>query len=198
MSNLGYKLMEVGFFDEAKVEFERALNIGDFHKNVGQGLATLKSAPEREEEKETEILNAAAEKAAFYRALGRAVASRSVFLKGMWKAPNCELDVAASEGTFSAKGEYESKNYLLQGLAGMSAVPTVHHFIEYKGKIDGRRIEGSVIRTTNEKPKTSSLLGGGGDSENFLMVVDESGQFIEVAEKPRSKKPTFYKITALS
>lgn len=191
MSNLGYKLMESGFFAEASAEFTRALPIEDFHKNIGQGLSNLRAAPDREEEAERDTTATAAEKAAFYRLIGRAIYSDDVKPYGLWSGPKWDLMVETEGDRFSATGEYEVRNYLLQGLPG--SVPAVRHLVTFSGRIFGRRIEGSVTRNPADKPKTS-LMSSVDSAQDFIMVVDESGTKIEVAESPKSKRPTFYSL----
>lgn len=196
MSNLGYKFMESGFFDEADQEFKRALAVEGFHKNVGQGVSALKSAPEREDEKEGEMLLAAAGKAAFYRALGKAVVSKEIALSGTWAGPTGDLTVTLSNGKFTARGEYEVKN-ALSGISSTAPAPS-RYIIEYKGKVTGGRIQGSVTRTPENQPRLTSILGSSDNSSDFLMHVSIDGKVIEAAENPRSRKPTFYQLIARS
>ena len=70
MSNLGNKLLNAGFFDEAKVECKKALAIQDYHKNVATLLNRLKEAPDEEETKLKEALEKVKGKADFLRDLG--------------------------------------------------------------------------------------------------------------------------------
>jgi len=73
MSNLGYKLMNAGFLDEARAEFDKAIAIKDFNKNVGTGLAALKEVPDEEDKKQGEALERSKAKAEFYKFLGREI-----------------------------------------------------------------------------------------------------------------------------
>ncbi|MEO1169679.1 MAG: tetratricopeptide repeat protein [Pseudomonadota bacterium] len=142
MSNLGYQLMNAGFVDEARQEFDRALAIEDYHKNVGEGVSILRGLPEKESEKEKETLEAAQEKIFFFRQLGKAVTKPNVReIPRAWSGPNCDLEASIHEGEFSASGEYETKGNALSGLTTKT-----RYRLEYSGKVTGTRIDGFVER----------------------------------------------------
>ncbi|MFZ3005119.1 MAG: tetratricopeptide repeat protein, partial [Phenylobacterium sp.] len=201
MSNLAYKFMEVGFFDEASAEFEQALLVPDFHRNVPEGLAALKGRPEQEDKKLAEILDRVRPKAEFYKRLGQAVAQPELSLpSGPWQAPQCVLDIQMSGREFRAVGTYEKPaNKLISALLPTEAKPATHR-IEFVGKIEGRSIEGTVTRVDLAAPALNqtllSLAIDDGKSK-FSMILNDDGTTISVMERPKSQTPDYYNLTRL-
>lgn len=190
MSNLAYKFMNAGFFAEAQVEFDRALKIENFHKNVGEGVAALRGAPEAETKTQAEIIADVRDKAAFYRSLGRAIVEPNADPTGEWQSPLCVLSVTTSGDTFEARGEYERTN----ALGFSSAAQPTRHFIHYKGQIVGRRISGSIRRWSDGQQTASSLLGISENTVPFYMIISGEGDKISVMENWKSRRPTLYEL----
>ena len=92
MSNLGYKLMHVGFIDEALTEYKRAIALENPHKNVGQLFTALQSVPEQEDEQQKLLIEDAKKRVVFLQRLGGAVGRPGLAkLDGSWQGPNCVL-----------------------------------------------------------------------------------------------------------
>lgn len=198
MSNLAYKLMQAGFVKEAEEEFKKAMQIDNFHRNVGEGIASLRDIPEKEDEKQSEALEKAKPKIEYYKKLGRAVAQPTVSaLPATWRGPNCDLTIGITGDDFRAAGSYERTPNALGLLGGLGGggKPT-HHTIEYSGKIVGCRIDGTIKRTSDSEQSPSILsLGLMDNNVKFSMIIDLAVGKIEVMENPSSLSPSFYDLT---
>jgi tetratricopeptide (TPR) repeat protein len=194
MSNLAYKFMEVGFQEEAKRELDRALAVENFHKNVGQAVAALKAAPEVEEKKRSEFLIEAADKAKFYRTIGRALSQKRVEIDGTWEGPVCVLKVSVVDMLFDAFGQFETSGS--NSLFSTAEADVVQRTVRYSGKRVGNRIAGSVRRKSDGGSKgVSTMLGLATDTDTtFLIAVSEDGQSLDVMENIRARKPSFYRL----
>ena len=73
MSNLAYKFMQAGFLKEADEELQRALQIKDFHRNIGEAVSSLKDIPENEDTKLKEAIKKIEPKRQFFNSLARLI-----------------------------------------------------------------------------------------------------------------------------
>jgi hypothetical protein len=113
MSNLANKLLRAGFVPEAQSLCDKALQIENYHKEVGGALVRLKNIPDEEDEKEAKLLQNVTAKSDFYQQFGRAVTrSEPGEFAEHWIGPDCTLEVTVAEQTFVARGAYESRNTL--------------------------------------------------------------------------------------
>jgi hypothetical protein len=202
MSNLAHKLIGAGFVKEADEICKRALQITDYHKNIGHAIQRIKSVPEEEDDKQTVALDKAIPISEFYRDYGRAAAQSEILeQEGRWSSPDCELDVIIKEGSFSAVGEYEVKpSPLLMGMLGQPPPQPDKYRIRYGGEIYGCTIKGNVTREEIRKPSViPTLLTEKKDETKVLMVASEDLSEIRVYEKGASKKgPRFYKLNRIN
>jgi hypothetical protein len=204
MSNLAHKLIAAGFVNEADEICKRALQITDYHKNIGHAIQRIKSIPEEEDHKQTVALDKTIPISEFYRDYGRAAAQSEILeQEGRWSSPDCELDVIIKEGSFSAVGEYEVKPSPLESLLGMPGQPPREpdkYRIRYRGEIYGCTIKGNVTREEIRKPAIiPSLLTEKKDETKVLMVASEDLSEISVYEKGAFKKgPRFYKLNRIN
>lgn len=206
MSNLARKLIKAGFLKEAQEICNRALQVENYHKNVGYTIQQIKSAPEEEDNKQKEPLVRAIPLSEFYRNYGRAAVQDEIQEhNGRWRGPDCELQITIEGGTFLAEGGYQVKRQGL-GLAGallqvpgVAAPPETDKYrIKYSGQIYGHTIKCDVTREEMGKPAVfPTLLSQMRDQTQALMVVSDDLSEIRVYEKRSSKEPRFYTLTHL-
>ena len=204
MSNLAQKFISAGFLPEAKKQCDDALAITDYHKNIGHALASLKELPDKESERQSELLEKAKPKSEFYKQFGRAVSrSDTNELSGRWKGPDCVLDVNSRDGEFHAAGSYERQSSGVLGLAVFGAVGStssdntlVRFRVEYTGTLRGRGIEAHVTRDQEgaAMPTGSTLLGSSADETRVFMFLTDDENELSVMESSPGKDPRFYSL----
>ena len=204
MSNLARKLLRAGFLKEAQEICNRALQVENYHKNVGYTIQQIKSAPEEEDNKEKGPLARAIPLSEFYRNYGRAaVRNEIVEHAGRWRGPDYELQIKIKGSEFFAEGEYEVPRLgfgpALVGMLGGAATPETDRYrIKYSGQTYGYTVKCSVIREEIGKPIIlRSLLTQMMDETPALMVVSDDLREIRVYERRTSKGPLFYTLTRL-
>lgn len=199
MSNLGNKLMQAGFTAEAGTEFDKAIKIEDFHRNVGEGITALRDISEHEAEKESKTLEKARDKIAFYQLLGKAIVQPDIKeISSNWRGPVCDLFVTITDNKFRAVGEYERQPNALG--SGLLATKTTRHKVEYIGALFGRRAYGTIKRRSlddNPEPLTTAL-GSAGIETNFLLIINEGLKKISIMENPTSTSPKFYDLNSIT
>ena len=173
MSNLALKFISAGFLPEAQKLCDEALAIEDYHKNVGQTLATLKGLPNEEENEEAELLKKAKPKSDFYKQFGRAASRPDPSkLAERWEGPDCVLDVTVRDGTFRAVGSYEQQTLSSLMIAARGSTESgdasVRYRVEYSGTLRGRAIEGRVTRTRENEKRSATILTRSTDETKVL------------------------------
>jgi tetratricopeptide (TPR) repeat protein len=202
MSNLAQKLMSAGFLSEAKQQCEKGLKVENFHQNVASTLAELRSVPEEEERKETELLGSAQPLSEFYKQLGRAILRpEPASIAAHWMGKNCELSARLVGREFEATGSYEQSRGLLGSLSafGNAGQDTPDRYHEkYEGAFRGYSITGFMSRTLEEDAtKVRGLLSSAEYKIEVVMVLAGDGNEIRVMEKPEKGSPRFYTLTKL-
>jgi hypothetical protein len=186
--------MESGFLAEAQDKCDKAVANGSYHKNINSLLARLRQVPEEEDEILTNTLSKVAEKAAFYRCLGRALLMiEPSNISTKWSSPEgtFELTVTGSSVKLFASIERPQNALFLAVVGGSSAHETVTHMVEYTGRLWGKMIVGRVSRNRKgEQP--SSLLDLAGSSKSTLMHFTSDMSKLHVMENHDSKNPSFY------
>lgn len=196
MSNLARKLIKAGFLKEAQEICNRALEVKDYHKNVGYTIQQIKSIPEEEDKKQKQVLDKALPLSEFYRDYGRAaVQNETGEHVGRWRGPDCELQITIKGGTFSAEGEYEVTRSALSWSLLPHEPETDKYRIKYSGEIYGHTVKATVIRQEIGKPVLQSLLGRMMQETPVLMFVSDTLSEIQVYEKDSSKQPKFYTLS---
>jgi len=198
MSNLSYKLMEVGFVEEAKSELKKALSQENYHRNVGQAMTNLQDIAEKEDKKLEATLSDLKPKVEFFKRVGLAVASADVALEsGIWTGPDCPLAIHIKDGMFTGFGKYEKPKSALA--AALSTNTSADKFeVYYHGVCVGRRVLGTVERKKVNDAIPKSLLSGNDDPTECAMIVDAERNEISVAERLSTPLPRFYSITKSS
>ena len=203
MSNLAQKFISEGFLPEAKKQCDDALMVEDYHKNIGSTLARLKELPDKENDKESEVLEKAKPKSDFYKQFGQAVSrSDPNELSGRWEGPDCVLDVKSRDGKFHAAGSYERQSSGSLGLAALIAGGStsgdntlVRFRVEYTGTLHGRAIEAQVTREQEgAMPIASTVLGSSADQTRVLMFLTDHENELRVMEISPGQGPQFYSL----
>jgi hypothetical protein len=156
MSNVARKFLNAGFVKEALEVCNRALQIENYHKNVGYTIQQIKQAQEDEDEKQKQPLSKATLLSEFYKQYGQAAMQEELLEHtGRWRGPDCELEIKIHSGAFSAEGEYETKRGGFAAL--LSPIETSHapeadrYTIRYTGEMFGHSVRCGVVRKQVEK-----------------------------------------------
>jgi tetratricopeptide (TPR) repeat protein len=176
MANLGYKLLQAGFVDEANDICERALRIEEFHKNVGQLSIALREQRENETKAVHTVLGEAKSRIEFYTLFGRALGlgKPNDRTSRAWVTPSCIMTLEVEDDWARLTGSFEREADPFNALIGITkAKSTVHHQIEYFGRLRGRTVVGTVKRISDEKATGSLLADTGTESQKFLMVISD-------------------------
>ncbi len=195
MSNLAYKYMEGGFFNEAKALLESAMQHDNYHKNVPEALAKVTCNPEQEEEKLEKTLSNAKSKADFYQRIGKAITiPNHVGFKGIWKGPNCDLNFTSVGTEVRAVGFYEVEPNAFSSLLGTRSSSPIKYQVQLAGTIVGNLVAGKIQRIRKGQ-SASSILTEPSEDEIILLVGNDTDDF-DVMEEPKLKNPRFYRLEA--
>jgi tetratricopeptide (TPR) repeat protein len=199
MSNLGFRMLGAGFFEEAKKECEKALALGNYHKNVPELLKRLNEVEEEENRKLDEALDKVKAKASFYRKLGEAILRPSpTDIAKDWNAPSGAPLQARIEGdTVRIEGTHERSSNPFGGLLASSAplglgARNVIHRTTYVGRLRGSTILGDVKRSRDGE--VPSLLAEGLSNPTVLMYFNAAHTELHAMENPHNESPTFYSL----
>ena len=117
MSNLGNKLLNGGFFEEANELCRKALALPSYDKSVPIMLNRLQAIDDDEDQKLKEALEKVKSKAAFYRELGRsAVVETPRAITATWTAPEGALRAELMKDELKLTGNYEVPASRLAGI----------------------------------------------------------------------------------
>jgi hypothetical protein len=197
-SNLGFKLLGAGFWDEAKKECDEALETKDYVKNVPELLKSLNDVNDEETKKLDDALEKVKAKAAFYRKLGEAALKPTpTEIVKEWNSSFGKIQAKVEGDMVRIEGAQERTEFagLLSqlGVSGLVPEKKVMYRIEYVGRLRGDAILGEVKRSRDgEKP---SLLAEGLGNPNVVMLFNADHTELSVMENPQSSAPTFYNIT---
>ena len=198
MSNLGYKLLQIGMTREAQAKCDRALVTKDYHKNIADLLSRVKETPEEEGNKLEDVLNKAKPKGEFYSSLAQAVLlSSPSTLSDRWIGPDCllELQLSDSDLRFSGIYELDANPFMALGSGAFGRAKVKHH-VEYQLTLAGHAMDGLVKRSKEgDAPSAAaSLLALGDNTSKVLMVLTDDQSEFRVMENPYSTSPRFYSI----
>jgi tetratricopeptide (TPR) repeat protein len=202
MSNLAQKLIRSGFLSEAESICERAMEIKDYHKNVGYAITRIKDQPEEEEKKENEITLKATPVGEFYKVYGQALIKESIpNVEGIWEGKQCPLNIEIQNGKFKGIGTYEQKTlsgllgYGLAGLASAQPAKVIKYLIRYDGTVTGHAIKGTIFIEEEGKNKpAASVLELFEKTKDVLMIISDDLTEFRVYEKSASESDRFYSL----
>jgi len=182
MSNLGFKLLRAGFVDEASELAKKALSFEAYHSNITDLLKRLKEVPEEEGKKQTEALEKAKPKAAFYRQLAdAALAETPTGMGNKWQASEAMLDASLDGRNVRIWGSYEQDENAVAGLLGGLVRRKVIRQVQYSLKLRGNVLVGEVKRTTDGETSPSTLALGLA-SNKVVMYFQTNGTELRAME----------------
>lgn len=198
MSNLGVKLMNIGFLELAREQCNDALKNPKPHANVGHLVVSLASVEDNEQSHQKELLDGVESQVLYLQRLGRAATLNTPDeLADDWEGPDCILKLKRTGDKITLKGTYERDVGLglgmLSGLsipvAGVATLPAPKnkYSVSYSGRIRGLAVIGEARR----EREGASLLGSPGEQKMF-MLLSEDGNEISVFEGTDSKEPTIH------
>lgn len=198
MSNLANRLIDAGFFDDASEMLKRAIQIADHHKNVDLALGSLKSAPEKESEREGEIFERAERESEFMRRFGRALGLPSVAtLQSKWSSDYGEFQLSDTGSGIRLIGTYEVDASPLVGalMMGFATQKKIRYEIEFTGIVYGRAIVGEITRRREGEAVQHGLLGATKPNRTLMWISDDERR-IHVTERTTGSAPRSYVLTA--
>ena len=188
-SNLAYKLISIGFLDEAREMCVAANAKDDAHKNVIHALANISDVPDDEESSLKEVIEGIGELHKFWIGFGEAATDKLIEnIDGRWAGQNSDTKVKIRKNRFAAIGEYEVVGFglgnALLGLAG-SHSDKKKFKVTYDGTIFGRSIVCKCMREQLDGIKRPATILGDASSETWtcIMIVNRAGDRIDICEK---------------
>jgi tetratricopeptide (TPR) repeat protein len=191
MSNLGFKLMNIGFLELAREQCSNASKNPNPHANVGRLITSLASVEDNEQSHQDDVLNGVD-----LRRLGRAATLETPEkIAEDWQGSDCVLKFTRRDDRITLEGTYEREvglgllSALSVPIAGVAAlpVPKRKHSVSYSGKIRGLAVIGEVRRERDG----ASLLESSGEQKMF-MILSEDGDEISVFEGADSSDPVVH------
>lgn len=200
MANIGYKLLNAGFLEEAKKRVTKAIESHDYHNNINDLLKRLREIPEEENKKQIEVLEKVRPKVSFYRELGNAVLAASpAKIAENWSSPDgiLKAELAGAMVKFSGVEEREA-NALFGALAGSGTAFSrkVVHRTTITARLRGNMMIGEVKRSRDgEQPSLASELLN--IKVVLAMYFSSDRSEIHVMESYGSAAPQFYALKAV-
>ncbi|MGE0652067.1 MAG: tetratricopeptide repeat protein [Alphaproteobacteria bacterium] len=191
MSNLAFKFLKAGFLKEAKEECARAVNIEEFHRNIGAALERLGDISEEEQQAIDKVVSEAKSKSSFFQKFGAAtVRTEMGDVSRRAQGPHCELHLQINGKKFLATGTYERPRGGVLGalLAGPSTHkrPTERISVKYEGTIEGKAAHAKVHKESAEAIDT--ILGTNSEVTALLIYCCDGSQAkTSLASKMRTR-----------
>lgn len=201
-SNLAFRYIKSGFFEDAEIVCKKALDKKEFDKRVAKALANIESKRESEETKEKELLKKTDLKRNFLINFGQAcVCNPPSKMAGLWKGPKCHLSLNISGGTFEATGQFEidenaSKLFGLGGFGTRPAKKLVKFNVSYTGVQTGMGITFSLVENKDDQPRRAGLLRGPIPIKGYMVISDDLNEII-VYENALHDEGIFYTLVKI-
>jgi tetratricopeptide (TPR) repeat protein len=197
MSNLAYSFMQSGFFNEAKELCLKAKDIPDYNERVDFALAKISELKTEEDKKENDLIKNTKRVRSFYIEYAHACSKKPfVELSGIFKGPDCELDVIIENNKFEAKGSFEKTSFEGSFLSALSfpgqqaPIKKTAMVVEYIGELIGQGIKYKL--RINEKGVIPTLLGD--IPESGIMIIKDDLSEIKVYQKGTRTSEKFYSL----
>jgi hypothetical protein len=195
MSNLAFKLLNIGFLELAQEQCSKALTKPKPHPNVGTLVTSLASVEENEKLRLESILDGVETQVSYLQRLGQAATlATPETIAENWQGPDCELKLTRCGDRIAFKGVYEREDNLFSaliappvGLLGSTTprpVSKSKYSVSYSGQIRGLAVIGELKHSRDG----GSLLGSACEKKAFMIFSDD-GNEITVFEKIDSKEP---------
>jgi tetratricopeptide (TPR) repeat protein len=186
VGNLAYKLIDAGFYSEAKKYLQEALKHDNCSSNVSSALSNLESKQNKEDDKEQELSSDLLSRIKFRVKYAEAYTKITAIpsLQGKWKTKHGDVQVEVLGSQFTATGQFERPLDL--GLADIYArnpyrnieKSKINVSINYKGVIVNGVIDYQLSVTTkpsnepDKLTKAGTLLGGLINSNEVTVKYD--------------------------
>jgi tetratricopeptide (TPR) repeat protein len=194
MSNLGYKLMNAGFIEDALAEYKKAIALEKPHKNVGQLFSSLQSVSEKENGEQRTLIDEAKKRTVFLQRLGAAVgAVETADLGESWQGPDCVLTCSFDGNTVKLEGSFDRTNPFAGILSSLGSSPAagakVKHKVTYSGKVRGRAVFGVV----SSGPDGAASDLGLNASAAYMFFSEDHGELYVMAGAD-TDNPTYQRL----
>ncbi len=169
MRNLALKFLGAGFFAEAQMECDKAIDTKDYRTEFEYAIERLRKVTTEEEDKENKVLEGARPKSNFYKLFGRAIClDEPVSLEGQWQGPEYSIEIKVVGKMIE--------------VVGLQTVPA-----------SALNALTSVKRTNEDGSPISAGLFGSFDGETkALMVINDASTEITVMEGNEGTNVKFY------
>lgn len=216
VGNLAYKLIDAGFYSEAKKYLQEALIQDNCSSNVSSALSNLESKQKQENDKEEELTSDVLSVIKFRIKYAKAfIEPFEIRLPLNWKTKYGNVDIKIEGDRFVAKGERKIKPAL--GIAsglGLYNNPyrkrtdeeVILQKIIYQGTITNSVIDYELtIQDEPESPHDEATVAGkilslgmpkGKEIYTGFMVINKECNKIEVMEKEPKGSVSFYEMTS--
>lgn len=211
IGNLAYKLIDIGFYGEAKKYIQEALDHYNCSSNVSSTLSSLESKKNEEDDREQELLLDVSSRIRFRVKYAEAfIEPFEAKLTQIWKSKYGNVDIKIEGNRFVAKGERKIEPAL--SMLGSynpyrkrtSDEEMILQKITYQGTIVNRTIDYELmiyvepVRKLIEPALVGSLLGTKKemDVHSGMMVINRECNKIEVMEKDPKGNVSFYEMTS--
>jgi hypothetical protein len=199
-SNLAYKLLSVGFTDQAKELCENAMAEENYDKRVNSSLEAINEKLEADKKADALILEDTKLTRDFFISFANAIASTSTNIKsGLYKGIECNLEVKCSGNRFTAYGLYETEinagslgTGLLNAAFSQNNNKIENHKISYFGEIQGN---GVIAKIHRESDKKSGIFSNYNSIKDALIYYSKDEKCFYVQDlNSESTKENPYKI----
>lgn len=185
--NLANKLINAGFYEQARDLADKALAMPDHDENVDKILPSIHEAKAKEQESADSTLASGRVQQSYMRSLGRAATSLAAKpVEGQWETPECRvlLEYLSAEEVYVAKGDYvEKTDRVGLGLGLFGPTPSNRQMtVEYRLQRIGDAFEGTV-KCEARDGSAVSLLGIGNFPRQITMLLAEGGAKLIAKER---------------
>jgi hypothetical protein len=160
--NLGYMCLDCGMAGEAKALITEAMKADNHVPGVEICLSEIIQRREHESERETELLNEAADRKTFFLDMGRALSAPVPLIEGRWKFPFGVMSLNLSSGDLYGSGDVKRQDKVsslaLIGLSGFGLDEQQPKVDTYQlcGKLTGAVCE-FELRIAEKKEEAGAL-----------------------------------------
>jgi tetratricopeptide (TPR) repeat protein len=191
-ANLGYMYLDCGMAEQAKDLIDAAMKAADHVPAVEKCLADIIQRREREDEKETEILNQATDTRSFFLDMGRAMSAPVPAIDGRWRFPFGEMHLTMISGWVHGSADVTRPDsgfgFLLSGIAGQPAKKVDTHV--FSGQLTGAVWEFQVIiREKGEGGVAAMILANKPTKFGFIVFASDgrSATYVELSDSKLGK-----------
>jgi hypothetical protein len=193
MSNIAQKYISEGFFEEAKLICNKALEIKGYHKNVIIALSQIETNITDENEREKQLFIDVNLKRNNILQIAKGLLQKQIKeISKYYRHPNCDLEVILKDENIKFQGTYNHKD-IFTSFASFPLQPTipkpisetiVKYDVEIEGTIFCHIIEGKYSNNKSDINNNEKIK----NMKEIIMVVSEDMKLIEAYEKYKYEK----------